>query len=154
LYGPFGAPERAPGGIEMMEAVPMFPGFEKIVEDRIMKAQKEGAFEDLPGTGEPLRLEQDGHIPEDLRLAHKILKNADCLPPELETRKEIRQTEELLAGMADTAEKYQTMKKLNFLIMKLNTLRNTSVNLEMPQIYMAKLTDRFGKPDQCDRRRS
>ncbi len=125
---------------------PMFPGYEKIVEERILKAQKEGAFENLPGAGQPLRLQEEGHIPEDLRLAHKILKNADCLPPELETRKEIRQTEELLAGMEDTAEKYQTMKKLNFLIMKLNTLRNTSIHLDMDQVYMAKLTDRFSKP--------
>lgn len=123
----------------------MFPGFEKIVEDRILKAQREGAFEDLTGAGAPLRFEEDGHIPEDLRLAHKILKNADCLPPELETRKEIRQTEELLAGMSDTAEKYQTMKKLNFLIMKLNTLRNTSIARDMDQVYMARLVDRFSK---------
>ncbi len=129
----------------------MFPGFEKIVEERILRAQKNGAFEDLPGAGKPLRLEENGHIPEDLRLAHKILKNADCLPPELETQKEIRQTEELLAGMEDTAEKYHTMKKLNFLIMKLNTIRNTSVNLDMDQVYMAKLTERFGKPGQNGR---
>lgn len=124
----------------------MFPGFEKIVEERIMKAQKEGAFEDLPGAGRPLPMEDDRHIPEDLRLAYKVLKNADCLPPELEVRKEIRQTEELLAGMEETAEKYHIMKKLNFLIMKLNTIRNTSINLEMPQIYLGKLTERFSKP--------
>jgi hypothetical protein len=124
----------------------MFPGYEKIVEERILKAQKEGAFEDLTGAGQPLRLQEEGHIPEDLRLAHKILKNADCLPPELETRKEIRQTEELLAGMEETAEKYQTMKKLNFLIMKLNTLRNSNIHLDMDQVYMSKLTDRFSKP--------
>ncbi len=92
----------------------MFPGFEKIVEDRILKAEKEGAFENLPGAGKPLPVEDDAHIPEDLRLAHKILKNADCLPPELEARKEIRQTEELLAGMEDTSEKYHTMKNSTF----------------------------------------
>ena len=138
--------KRAPFFTLTMEASTMFPGFEKIVEDRILRAEREGAFENLSGAGEPLPMEDYSHIPEDLRLAHKILKNADCLPPELEARKEIRQTEELLAGMSDTAEKYQTMKKLNFLIMKLNTIRNTSIDLEMPQLYLGKLTDRISKP--------
>jgi hypothetical protein len=58
-------------------------------------------------------------------------------------KKEIKQTEDLLAGMQDTAEKYRTLKKLNFLIMKLNTLRNTSVVFEMPQQYEEKLVGRF-----------
>ena len=127
--------------------------FTKLAENRILEAMKAGEFDNLRGKGQPLDLNDDSHIPPELRMAYKILKNADCLPPELETQKEIRQTEELLAGMEDTAEKYQTMKKLNFLIMKLNTLRNTSINLEMPQIYMAKLTDRFGKPCKDGRRR-
>lgn len=122
----------------------MFPGFEKIVEERIRKAQKKGEFENLSGTGKPLILEDDRCVPEDIRLAHKILKNADCLPPEIELKKEIRRTEDLLAGMEETAEKYKTIKKLNFLIMKLNSIRNTSVIFEAPQKYMGKLVGRFG----------
>ncbi len=58
-------------------------------------------------------------------IAYKILKNADCLPPEIELKKEIERTEDLLRGMADTAEKYHTLKKLNFLIMKLNSIGNS-----------------------------
>ena len=117
----------------------MIPGFNKIVEERIRKAQKKGEFDNLEGTGEPLNLADDQAVAEELRLDYKILKNADCLPPEIEIKKEINQTEELLAGMTDTAEKYRTMKKLNFLIMKLNTLRSTSVNFEEPQKYTDKL---------------
>jgi hypothetical protein len=95
--------------------VVMIPGFTKIVEERIRKAQKKGEFENLEGAGERLNLADDQAVGEELRLAYKILKNADCLPPEIEIKKEIHQTEELLAGMTDTAEKYRTMKKLNFL---------------------------------------
>ena len=119
--------------------VVMIPGFTKIVEERIRKAQKKGEFENLEGAGERLNLADDQAVGEELRLAYKILKNADCLPPEIEIKKEIHQTEELLAGMTDTAEKYRTMKKLNFLIMKLNTLRSTSINFEEPQKYTDKL---------------
>ena len=122
----------------------MLTGFEKIVEERIRSAQKKGEFDNLPGHGQPLPLENERGVSEDLRLAYKVLKNADCLPPEIELKKEIRRTEDLLAAMEETAEKYSTMKKLNLLIMKLNAMRNTSVTHEMPQKYTSKLVERFG----------
>ena len=121
----------------------MFTGFSKIIEERIRRAQKKGVFENLEGSGKPLNLEDDSYIAEDLRLAHKILKNADCLPPEIELKKEIKRTEDLLNGMKDTAQKHRTLKKLNYLIMKLNAVRDTSIGLEMPQHYSLKLVERL-----------
>jgi hypothetical protein len=41
--------------------------FNKIIEDRIQRAQQEGAFDNLPGKGKPLDFEDDSFIPEDLR---------------------------------------------------------------------------------------
>ena len=104
----------------------MIPGFAQIVEERIQKALRDGEFDNLPGAGKPLELADDSHVPEDLRLAYKILKNADCMPPEIELKKEIHRTEDLLSNMEDTTEKFQMLKKLNFLIMKLNTIRGGS----------------------------
>lgn len=121
----------------------MIPGFDKIVEERILKAQKKGEFENLTGSGKPLSFANDSCVAEELRLAYKILKNADFVPPEIELKKEIQQTEELLAGMQETAEKYRIIKKLNFLIMKLNSCRDTAISLEMPQHYTDKLVERF-----------
>ncbi len=122
----------------------MLSGFEKIVEERILKAQKKGEVDNLPGSGKPLVFDDDRCVSEELRLAYKILKNADFVPPEIELKKEIKQTEELLAGMQETSEKYRILSKLNFLIMKLNSMRNTSIQLEMPQLYTEKLVERFG----------
>ena len=130
----------------------MIQGFEKIVEERILKAQKKGEFENLVGSGKPLKLNENWCIPEELRLAYKILKNADCLPPEIELKKEIKQTEDLLAGMQETSEKYCILKKLNFLIMKLNTIRDTSVMCEMPQHYMEKLVGHIEKSKARNKR--
>ena len=62
-------------------------GFEKIIEERILQAQRRGDFENLPGSGKPLEIEDDRHISEDLRLAYKILKNAGCVTPEIELKK-------------------------------------------------------------------
>lgn len=117
--------------------------FQKIAEARILDAQQRGMFNNLPGTGKPLRLEDDSHIPEDLKMAYKILKNDHCLPPEIKLKKEIHQVEELLAAMPDTETKYRKMKKLNFLIMKLNETRKVSPLLEEPQYYEKKLVDKL-----------
>ena len=122
----------------------MMPGFEKIVEDRILNAQKRGDFDNLQGTGKPLTFPEDGFVPEDLRLAYKVLKNADCLPPEIELKKEIARTEDLLANMHDVAERYSMLKKLNFLIMKLNVSRKGDTRFDVPQRYAAALNDRIG----------
>lgn len=122
----------------------MIPGFEKIVEERILIAQRKGDFDNLEGAGKPLNLDELAGVPEELKLSYKILKNADCLPPEIEIKKEIYKTEDLLAGMDDTAEKYKVMKKLNFLIMKLNSIRKSSVEFEMPEKYLSNLVERFG----------
>lgn len=128
----------------------MFPGFEKIIEERILKAQQRGEFDNLEGAGKPLNFEEGHNIPEDLRLAYKILKNAGCLPPELELRKEIRQTEELLKAMDETAQKYRILKKLNYLIMKLNSMRPSCTATEIPQYYLANLTERITSNSKAD----
>lgn len=121
----------------------MFQGFEKIIEERIRRAQQKGDFKNLEGAGKPLIFENDDHVAGDLRLAYKILKNADCLPPEIEIKKEIQRTEDLLKDMQNTAEKYRILKKLNFLILKLNSIGNRPIDLDMPQKYAHKLAERM-----------
>ena len=123
----------------------MIPGFERIVEERIRLAEKRGAFRDLEGRGRPIEFSEDRHIPEDLRLAYKILKNADCLPAEIELKKEIERTEDLLASLTETRERYQVMRKLNFLILRLNALRKGTIELDLPQHYEQILADRLAR---------
>ena len=119
----------------------MFPGFDRIIEERIIKAQKRGDFDNLEGAGKPILIADDRHIPEDLRLVYKILKNADCLPPEIEMKKEIQRTEDLLRGIKETTEKYRILKKLNYLIMKFNSICPTRAAMEIPQHYLADLVE-------------
>ncbi|MFO7706753.1 MAG: DnaJ family domain-containing protein [Desulfobacterales bacterium] len=121
----------------------MISGFEKIVEERIRRAQERGDFQGLDGVGRPLELADDSYVPEDLRLAFKVLKNAECLPPEVELRKEIEKTEDLLAAMPDTAEKYRTLKKLNFMVLKLNAMRRASAANDIPQHYAHQIVARL-----------
>lgn len=124
----------------------MLTGFEKIVEERIQNAQRRGLFDNLSGAGKPLPKDVIGDtVADDLRLSYRILKNADCLPPEVEIQREIRRTEDMLAGIQDVQGRYRILKKLNFLILKLNTMRNGSAALEIPQHYAQRLVGRLEK---------
>ena len=121
-----------------------FAALERIAEERIREAIQRGEFENLPGSGEPLKFDDELHIPDDLRLAYKVLKNADCLPPELELKKEIKTAEDLLSELKDEGEKYRQIKKINYLIMKLNTMRQGSVQWEEQQHYYEKMVEQVG----------
>ncbi len=116
--------------------------YQKIVEKKIQEAVDKGEFDNLPGQGKPLKLDDDVRIPDDLRLAYKVLKNANCLPPEVELRKEIRQMEDMLDQIPDEKEKYRQIKKINLKVMKLNMMGHKSPLLEEKQIYYRKILER------------
>jgi hypothetical protein len=88
--------------------------FEKIAEERIRRAMEEGAFDGLPGAGRPLVLEDERWAPEDLRLAYRVLRNAGCLPPELELKKEIASLRTLIEAIDDDKERLRKIRELNF----------------------------------------
>lgn len=43
-------------------------------ERHILDAQRNGEFDNLQGRGEPLILDDDSHVPADLRAGYRILK--------------------------------------------------------------------------------
>ena len=52
-----------------------FSAIQYIAEKRIAEAMDKGEFDNLPGRGKPLEIEDLSAVPEDLRMAYKILKN-------------------------------------------------------------------------------
>jgi hypothetical protein len=116
--------------------------YQKIIEKKIQEAINNGEFDNLPGQGKPLKLDDESRVPDDLRLAYKVLKNANCLPPEVELRKEIRQMEDMLDHIPDEKEKYRQIKKINLKVMKLNMMGHKSPLLEEKQIYYRKILER------------
>jgi hypothetical protein len=59
-----------------------------LVEEILGEARKNGEFDNLPGQGKPLRLEEDVYA-GDKALAYHLLKNNQMAPPEIERGKEI-----------------------------------------------------------------
>ena len=72
---------------------------EIIAERKIEEAIERGEFDDLPGAGQPLDLDDlDASLPEELRLAYRILKNAGMSTTEM--------------AEEETAERARARKKL------------------------------------------
>ena len=114
-----------------------------IAEKRIEEAQARGAFNNLPGTGKPLELEDLSHVPEELRMAYKILRNAGCLPPELEERKELNRLVDLLERCEDEQERVRQMQKLRFMITRAKMRFQKPLQLEEDDPYYDRLLDRL-----------
>ena len=122
--------------------------FERIAESRILEAMEAGIFDNLEGRGKPLKLENDSHVPPELRMAYKIMKMADCLPPELELRREVVRLQDLVANLPDEAEKLTQMRRLNFYAMKLGLTRQVSLQLLEHELYTPKILDRLQSKPQ------
>lgn len=69
-----------------------------LAEQKLAEAVSRGELDDLPGAGRPLELDDDALVPEDLRLAYRILKNAGYVPEEVRLINEIGELERLVAG--------------------------------------------------------
>ncbi len=67
--------------------------FRHYVEEQIQEAVARGEFDNLPGTGKPLNLEDDA-LTGDKAAAYRLLKQNSYAPPEIELLKEIRRENE------------------------------------------------------------
>jgi DnaJ-like protein len=76
-----------------------------LAESKIRAAMAEGKFDGLPGRGRPLPDDGLAGVPPELRMGFKLLRNAGCLPPELEARKEAARLGMLVAATGDPAER-------------------------------------------------
>ena len=89
-------------------------------ERHIVDAQNRGELDNLRGRGEPLVLDDDSHIPADLRAGYRLLKNAGCLPPELELRREAVGLIDLIKGIQkDDPRHIEISRQLKLIELKL-----------------------------------
>lgn len=117
--------------------------FGKIAERRIMEAMENGEFDNLEGQGRPINFEDETWIPEDLRMAYRFLKNAGCVPPELEMRNEVINMCSLMNTLDDDKERIKKIRELNFKLLKLNMTRKKPLNFEDFPEYEGKVMDKL-----------
>ena len=122
-----------------------------IAERRIARAIKDGTLKTDGWKNKPLPLDDDSFVPDDLKMAYKILKNSGYVPPEVETRKEIQRLEDLIAKSEDCHQRVKQMKKLNVLMMKLDAQRNRPSSIEHDDEYYRKIVEKIGKDSQVNK---
>ena len=121
-------------------------GLDALVERRIRAAIARGEFDHLPGAGRPLALDDDPLVPQELRVAYRLLKNAGIVPPELQR---IAQVNQLLGAIArgepDEGERSAASRRLRALLIELELSGRTATAQAVWQQYGEALRSR------CDR---
>jgi hypothetical protein len=117
--------------------------FWRIAEERILEAQRAGAFDDLPGKGKPLQLEDLNWVPEDLRIGYMVLKNAHVLPPEAELLKDIHTLEDLLKHVEDDGARRALAKSIQWKMIRLDMLKRRTMTVNTVRDYSRKLISKF-----------
>lgn len=120
---------------------------DQLVEQQIRDAQRNGEFDDLPGHGRPLVLDDDSHVPPELRVAYRILKNAGYLPAELEARREAVEIDSLLNTIDPADEHYaDSLRRLRVLTLQLQQAGLSTDFLRGD--YAQPLRDRFSHKEE------
>lgn len=79
--------------------------WQSVVEEKIAAARERGDFDNLPGAGRPLKIEENP-LAGDWELAFHVLETADMAPPWMEMSKEIREGRAALAAQLDRTSRY------------------------------------------------
>jgi hypothetical protein len=116
---------------------------DQIVEQRISEAIARGDFVDLPGEGRRLELEDDRLVPEELRVAYRIMKNAGYVPDELRLFAELRSAEQLLMQARHAEERVAAGARLRVLLERLGSGR--AVTMQVQSQYFEQLVERLGR---------
>ncbi|GBU13005.1 hypothetical protein AwEntero_16060 [Enterobacterales bacterium] len=116
---------------------------DRLAEQKIAEAIKNGDLNNLPGAGKPLQLDDDNAVPDKLRLAYRILKNAGYLPPELQDRKEALELKDMLDVLTPgVLEYHSTSKRLRVLELR---LQQAGVNTDFLNAeYKIRMVEKFG----------
>ena len=114
-----------------------------LVEQRIAAAAARGEFDDLPGAGAPLLLDDDALVPEEVRVANRILKNAGFVPPAVEQLRALRDLQTELDAVSDPATRCQLQARMLALDMALESLRGGP--LVLPREYCRRIAERLSE---------
>jgi hypothetical protein len=120
-----------------------------LVEQRIAAAAARGEFDDLPGAGAPLDMDDDLLVPDEVRVANRILKNAGFVPPAVEQLRSLRHLEDELQAASDRAALCRVQAKMLALDMAIESLRGgpTVVPHEYCRRIAGRLSERIDAQD-------
>lgn len=126
--------------------------WDELINSRIEEAIKDGVFDNLPGKGKPLKLNENPNEPPDMQMAHKILKNNDLTPSWIADRKAIlaeierfraelrREWDRAQGGRIGAEEWQRTIAAWESRLVDLNRrIRDLNLGLPIPNMEVLRL---------------
>ncbi len=110
-----------------------------VAERKIEQALEEGQFDNLPGMGKPLNLEDVSHLPPELRMAYTLLKNSGYIDTLPEAGK-IISTQELLEKCPDEGRVYGKMQRLKVMLGRVRQAQGKESSAQ-PDVTGAEVVD-------------
>jgi hypothetical protein len=117
--------------------------FATISEQKIREAMARGEFDHLPGRGKPLAKEDLTGVPEELRMAYKIMENGGFMPPEVDLTREIATLKNLVGAIEEDELRRTRIRELNYKLLKLNVMRRRPFDLDDFPEYRVPLLERL-----------
>lgn len=97
----------------------------------------------MPGAGAPMELDDDLLVPEEVRVANRILKNAGFVPPAVEQLRALRNLQDELRAVSDRATRCRLQAKMLALDMALESLRGGP--MVVPREYCRRIAERLSE---------
>ncbi|MBL8447212.1 MAG: DUF1992 domain-containing protein [Zoogloeaceae bacterium] len=114
-------------------------------EERIRLAMSRGEFANLPGAGLPLVLDVEPLVPEEVRMVHHVLRNAGCLPPQIQAAKDATKLAEEAVGSSSGRGQHLAMCKLNLMLTALVAQGQGQMATNVLARYRHKLIDKLSR---------
>lgn len=83
----------------------------RLAEQRILQAQAEGAFDNLPGAGQPLPPDPFAGLPDEMRLAARVLAMCGCAPQEVGLLRDLNEARRRLREPGTEDEKKRRLRE-------------------------------------------
>ena len=125
--------------------------FRRVADKKVEDAMAEGKFDNLPGKGEPIEIDE-GPTDENARAlwwALRLMKQNDFIPDEVRWRKAVDKMKADLYRATDPAAARKLAEQINLLVHKLNTLGTNAISSAVIGVDVeAEVAKRQSVPDR------
>jgi hypothetical protein len=115
-----------------------------VAEQKIQEALRNGEFDQLPGAGKPLEMEDLSHLPPETRMAYTILKNSGFVEAPRDMQRPLSPDREFTRANPEEGTTRDKLHKLDVLMHRLRRARGQAdfVPPILDALYLDKLIKR------------
>jgi hypothetical protein len=115
-----------------------------VAEQKIQEALQNGEFDQLPGAGKPLMMEDLSHLPPEARMAYTILKNSGYLDAPQDMRRPLSPDGEFKRMSPEEGTTNSKLRRLDLMMHRIRRARGQTDFLPpiLDSLYLDKLLKR------------